>query len=80
MTDDPTRDEDLGAPIAELAAPTETPEAGFMHRIRGSIERRVLASQIVDFSIWGFFKTFMEYLTLGVSAVSRDDGQRKERR
>lgn len=79
MNDDTRRDEDLGAPIAELAAPTETPGAGFMSRIRGSIDRRELTSQIVDYSIWGFFKTFLDYLLLGLSALTRDDGEKKER-
>ncbi len=62
----PLDDEDsaLGAPVAELLALRDVPREGFLTRIRSGINRRITVAEVVDFSLTGFFQSFMDYLTM----------------
>lgn len=73
MSDDRERrppDEDgrTGEAIAELAALREPAPAGFLDRVRGSIQRRLLVAQTADFSLRVLAQTMFEYLTAVVDA------------
>ena len=62
-------DIDTGEPIAELAALREDPESGFLNRIRNSIQRRMFASDAMEFSFQALFGTFFEYLGMMFSTL-----------
>ena len=68
----PSDDEDsgLGTPIAELADLREDPREGFISRIRGGINRRVLVAEAVDFSLTCFFQSFMDYISLIIQSLA----------
>ncbi len=72
-------DVDPGEPLPELVGLRETPSEGFIQRIRNSINRRVFASQTVDFSLMVFFRTFIEYLTMAIQALTGGEDREKER-
>lgn len=72
--------DDTGEPIAELAMLAETPSQGFLGRIRNSIERRMFASDAIDFSLMAMFRTFMDYLTAMIDAVASMGHEKGERK
>ena len=47
----PPEDIDPGPPVPEIAALADAPGEGFLARIRRSIERRIGASHLVEFSV-----------------------------
>ena len=65
-------DDDLGSPVAELRELREEPDAGFLAQIRGSIHRRLFASDSVDFAVGVFFATLLDYLDLIVRTIFGD--------
>ena len=71
-------EEGAGEPIPELAALREQPSRRFMDRVRSSIQRRVFASDTVDFSIMVFFRTMFEYLTLALTGFAKDEPKKKD--
>jgi hypothetical protein len=75
-------DIDPGEPLDELASLGEDPAAGFLPRIRRSIDRRVLVSDTADFSFRVLFKTMFDYLAAALDAfqpVRKDDRSDDER-
>ena len=66
---------ELGEPIIELGLLRESPAAGFLQRVRNSIQRRMSASEAIDFSLMALFQTFWEYLARAIQAFTgpRDD-------
>ncbi len=72
------RGEDLGDPVAELAELREVPREGFLQRIRGSIHRRLLVADTLDFSLMALFRTLFEYLEVLVQSLSGSPRRRGE--
>lgn len=65
--DTPDRDmllEETGEPILGLASLTERPQPGFSGRVRTSIERRRLASELTELSWQGLRLLLLEYIDL----------------
>ena len=60
----PEGDLGLGEPIHELAELVETPTAGFAGRVRNSILRRGLTSDLVDYAWTGPLRVFWEYVEM----------------
>ena len=60
----PEADLDLGEPIHELAELVEVPTAGFAGRVRNSILRRGLTSDLMDYAWTGPLRVFWEYLEM----------------
>ena len=78
--EDPTLNEDMdtGEPIAMLLDLAEEPVPGFVGRIRGALQRRLLASQLADLSWFTPVLVFLEYLKVifGIFEVgSRERGE-----
>lgn len=74
----PDRDESLGPPVTELQLLQEPPATGFLGRIRGRINRRLLTADTLDLSLQGLFQTFFEYLSSMIQALVDPEGRRKE--
>lgn len=55
-------DVDPGEPIADLAAFEEETDAGFVPRLRGRINRRMLGAQAMDLSFKFFLDTVRDYV------------------
>ena len=55
---------DTGEPIELLRAVAVAPRPGFMGRIRASIQRRTLGSQLADLSWKAVTAVILEYLSL----------------
>ena len=51
-------------PLAELQGLALEPSPGFMRRVYGRLNRRVLAGQLLDFSSLGWAETLVEYLKM----------------
>lgn len=66
MNDEPnvTSDDDIdpGEPIEDLAGFEEETAEGFLSRIRGRINRRMLASQTLDLNIKFFMDAVRDYI------------------
>lgn len=60
----PEADLELGEPIHELAELVEIPTAGFANRVRNSILRRGLTSDLMDYAWTGPLRVFWEYLEM----------------
>ena len=58
----------------------EEPSGGFLGRIRASIQRRMFASDAIDFTLMAMFRTFMDYLTAIIEAVTGLGHQKGERK
>jgi len=70
---------DTGEPIAELNELHAEPSAGFLDRIRNSIQRRVFAADTVDFCLMGLFQILFDYLTMAVQAFPQAKSEEGER-
>ena len=77
MTEDPglrqpqePTDAEMGLPIGELADIREPASTGFFGRVRGSIERRQLGSDLTDLSWNGLLSVMLEFIDLAVQMVS----------
>lgn len=75
MADDETDDllDDLGDPIEELAEYTVTPSAGFLGRLRNTLRRRDLGSQVATLSWTGLGTVVLEFFRMIFSIVEPDD-------
>ncbi|MBZ0269044.1 hypothetical protein K8I85_12870 [bacterium] len=72
----PPDDRDLGEPIAELAVLAETPENGFLDRIRRGILRRIAGVQFLEFAfehVLGFLREIGELIFGAMDPASRKD-------
>ncbi len=75
---DPAEPE-MGAPIGELAELREPASAGFFGRIRGSIDRRRLGSELTDLSWQGLLTVLLEFVDLAMQMVTGSGDQDKRR-
>ncbi len=57
-------DEELGAPVAELADLEEEPAPTFLARLRRRIQRRVLASDVLEMSWFTPVLVLLEFLEM----------------
>ena len=64
-----SEDPDLGQPIAQLAQLAEEPAHGFLDRIRGSIERRRLGSDMTGLVWHGVALVLIELLAMVVTLI-----------
>lgn len=69
-------EEEMGRPVSELALLDRTPESGFLGKVRRSIERRRLGSQVTGFA-WNapliILLSFVEMLA-GLIQISGSHG------
>lgn len=75
-------DEDLGVPVIELNTLTEElPPRGFFDRVRRTIERRRLSSDVAELSLGGVVMVFLELMraVFGIVGESGRDGQGEKR-
>ena len=72
-------DHEMGAPIAELADLRVKPGGGFFGRIRGSIERRRLGSELTDLGWHGLLAVVIEFLDLAMQVVTGSETEKKRR-
>jgi hypothetical protein len=56
--------EDLGEPIDELRELAEPPSAGFLDRLRRSLQRRSLSSQLASLGWSGLGAVLVEFLRM----------------
>ncbi len=61
---------EMGAPIAELADPSEAPSHGFLRRIRNSIDRRRLGSDLSELGWSGVLQVFLQYLDVAFQSIA----------
>ena len=77
-----SEDPDLGEPIAQLAELSDEPRPGFLDRVRGSIDRRRLGSQVSGLAWHGLALVLLEFLammmTLLVGARAGSDEKRNQ--
>lgn len=74
MNEESLESEDLGRPVEELRVLDVSPPDGFVQRIRGSIQRRLFAGQVIDFGMRPFGGLFLEYVVLLLSLFNRSGG------
>jgi len=70
------RDEDeLGPPIEELSSLRAPVSEGFVRKVRGRIDRRVLASSLLDMTWRGLGTVFLELLNVifGIFGANKAD-------
>jgi len=73
--DGPADDEvDPGEPIEALSYLDEPVSSSLLQRVRGSIQRRMLAAQLVELSSVGALVALREYMRLMLETINRDDG------
>jgi hypothetical protein len=72
-------EEEMGAPLAELAEIAEPTSKGFFGRVRNSIDRRRLGSELADMSWFGVLSVFFEFLDMTVQMVT-GGGKDEQRR
>ncbi len=74
----PDEDAELTEPIAELADFSEPTSAGFLDRLKRRIERRIFASEVVDFSWASPGQILMQFLDMLFSGfgAGRNKGER----
>ncbi len=82
--EDHTRESDLsetemGAPIRELADLHVSPDSGFFGRIRGSIERRRLGSELTDLGWNGVLAVMVQFLDFAIQIITGSDTENKRR-
>ena len=77
---DPTLDEDVdtGEPITMLLDLAEDPVPGFVGRIRNSLQRRLLASQLADLSWFTPVLVLLEYLKVIFGVFEVGSRERRE--
>lgn len=66
---EPTETE-MGSPLGELADLREPASSGFFGRVRGSIDRRRLGSELTDLSWNGVISVMLEFVDLAVQLVT----------
>lgn len=76
--DDSAEDTDTGEPIAMLRNFGEEPTAGFLTRIRGSIQRRMLSSQLAEISWFTPVLVLFEFVKFFFGFFESVSGRRPE--
>jgi hypothetical protein len=76
--DDSAEDRDTGEPIAMLRDFGEEPTAGFLARIRGSIQRRMLTSQLAEISWFAPVMVLFEFVKFFFAFFESVSGRRLE--
>lgn len=85
MTDESSRlppeptEEEMGSPIGELSDIRVPASTGFFGRVRGSIERRRLGSELTDLSWNGLISVVLEFIDLTAQMIAGpgDKGKRR---
>jgi len=72
-------EEEMGSPIGELAEIGEPTSSGFFGRVRNSIDRRRLGSDLTDLSWNGVLSVMLEFVDLAVQLVSGPGTKEKRR-
>lgn len=72
-------EEEMGVPIGELAEIAEPTSAGFLGRIRGSIDRRRLGSELTDLSWNGVLSVMLEFVDMAVNLLTGSATTEKRR-
>jgi len=72
-------DDDMGSPIGELVEIGEPTSSGFFGRVRNSIDRRRLSSELTDLSWNGVLSVMLEFVDMAVQLVT-GTGTTKKRR
>lgn len=68
---------EMGLPIGELAQIREPASPGFFGKVRGSIERRRLGSELADLSWNGVLSVMLEFVDLAVQLVTGTQDKRR---
>ncbi|MGB5173724.1 MAG: hypothetical protein WBQ30_03175 [Thermoanaerobaculia bacterium] len=79
-----TRESDLsetemGAPIRELADLRVSPDSGFVGRIRSSIDRRRLGSELTDLGWNGVLAVMVQFLDFAIQIITGSETENKRR-
>ena len=79
MTEEPRErpDEELGEPLAELRNLAEEPSGGFVRRIHGAIQRRVLTGHLLDLGWSAPLTILREYVNV-IAESLRGQGNRED--
>lgn len=72
-------EEEMGLPVGELAEIGEPTSAGFFGRVRNSIDRRRLGSELTDLSWNGVLAVMLEFVDLAVQLVTGPGTKEKRR-
>ena len=78
MDEHRTNDIDTGLPVEEISLLREAPSARFGEKIQGGIQRRIAASDALEFSLFGFFKVLFGYLMIPFQLFG-DPGQKEHK-
>ena len=68
--------EDLGSPIEELRELAEEPSRGFARRVRGAIQRRVLAGHLLDLGWSAPLTVLREYVDVIATGLLGETGRK----
>ena len=71
-------DIDTGKPLEELRQLQEGARVEFAQRIHGSIQRRIAASEAVDFSLMSLLETFFSYLLIPLQWWDENNESKKD--
>jgi small-conductance mechanosensitive channel len=78
MSEASENDIDPGLPLTELAGLRETPAEGFVERIRGSIQRRMVVAHSSDLAMPIFLRTLLEYVTMVFSLFESASHEKRD--
>jgi hypothetical protein len=70
--------EDLGNPIEELRELAKEPSRGFVGRVHGAIQRRVLAGHLLDLGWSAPLTVLREYIDVLVTGLRGGPGGKEE--
>lgn len=76
---DESTEVEMGSPIGELADIRVPASSGFFGKVRGSIDRRRLGSELTDLSWNGVLSVMLEFIDLAVQMVTGSGTQDKRR-
>ena len=72
-------EKEMGAPISELADLRVSPDGGFFGRVRDSIDRRRLGSELTDLGWNGVLAVVVQFLDFALQIVTGSDAENKRR-
>lgn len=75
----PVSETEMGAPISELADLRVPPDSGFFGRIRSSIERRRLGSELTDLGWNGVLAVLIQFLDFAIQIFTGSEAENKRR-
>ncbi|MGB5295355.1 MAG: hypothetical protein WBP34_10420 [Thermoanaerobaculia bacterium] len=70
---------EMGAPIRELADLRVSPDSGFFGRIRSSIDRRRLGSELTDLGWNGVLAVMVQFLDFAIQIIIGSETENKRR-